>query len=396
MKVRRNKQNINKSSAKRGKRYISDVNQYSYITDIDLLYNDPQKFSWADFNRQTVSHDLIRNYYDNMIRMNGVDLAYFRKYNTFFKEGKENHANIIYGEDTTAEYYISADVRAFLNISKQDFTFNMMGYEAMEEIEIFISIEDFRARFTSLIGTVSSEVFYVPVHGDLLTNEYFGVIDVPEFYAEFYGTLPNNDRFLTNVYPETKERATNSQFFKSLARVSNLYPLTGTLEGWLYPEEERGYKLSGYLSGELSYHTFNNIENSPGWNIAPQVGDFFKLKAGEIEEEYEINQIIDRQLTNQGGINPLLGKYIFICKAVRRNSSHEEINPQNVNKDINDELINQLINKIENNEVELPAYTEPSNNLNQNIMASGIYNYPNKEDETYGGYGNTPNNSRGI
>ena len=29
-------------------------------------------------------------------------------------------------------------------------------------------------------------------------------------------------------------------------------------------------------------------------------------------------------------------------------------------------------------------------------MASGIYNYPSKEDETYGGYGETPNNSLGI
>ena len=99
-----------------------------------------------------------------MIRLNGIELAYFRKYNTFFKEGGENHSNIIYGEDTTAEYYISADVRAFLNISKQDFAFNMMGYEAMEEIELFISVEDFRARFASLVGTVSSEIFVVPAY----------------------------------------------------------------------------------------------------------------------------------------------------------------------------------------------------------------------------------------
>ena len=396
MKVRKNKQIINKPEFRPAKRYISEADQYSYINDLDKNYNNPQTFSWANFNRQQMSHDLLRNYYDNMIRMNGVDLAYFRKYNTFFKEGEENHSNIIYGEDTTAEYYLSADVRAFLNISKQDFAFNMMGYEAMEEIEIFISIEDFRARFTSLVGTVSTELFYVPVHGDLLTNEYFGVIDVPEFYAEFYGTLPDDTRYLTNVYPETKERAMNSQFFKSLARISNLYPLTGSLEGWLYPEEERGYKLSGYLSGNLSYHTFNNIEDSPGWDIAPQVGDFFKFKAGEIEEEYEINQVIDRQLTNQNGINPLMGKYIFICKAVRRNSSHEEINPTNIEKIPGEDLIDNLINDIQQDNIELPVYTESSNDKNQNIMASGIYNYPNKEDETYGGYGDTPNNSRGV
>ena len=369
MKLRKNKQTT-KEKRSPGKRYVSDADQFSYVSYLDQTVNNPQIFSWADPNRQVFSQDLMRNYYDNMIRLNGVELAYFRKYNTFFKEGEENHSNIIYGEDTTAEYYLSADVRAFLNISKQDFAFNMMGYEAMEEIELFISIEDFRARFTSLVGAVSSELFVVPVHGDLLTNEYFGKIDVPEFYAEFYGTLPEDTRYLTNVYPETKERAMNSRFFKSIARISNLYPLTGTLEGWLYPEEERGYKLSGYLSGELTYHTLENIENSPGWEISPQVGDFFKFKAGEIEEEYEINQVIDRQLTNQGGINPMLGRYMFICKAVRRNASHEEVAPTNIEKIPGEDLIDELINNIQQNEVELPVYTEPSNNRNQNIMAS--------------------------
>ena len=61
-----------------------------------------------------------------------------------------------------------------------------------------------------------------------------------------------------------------------------------------------------------------------------------------------------------------------------------------------EDLIDELINNIQQNEIELPVYTESSNNRNQNVMASGIYNYPNKEDETYGGYGDTPNNSRGI
>ena len=69
-------------------------------------------------------------------------------------------------------------------------------------------------------------MFVVPVHGDLLTNEYFGKIDIPEFYAEFYGTLPDDTRYLSGIYPETKERAMNSRFFKSVARISNLYPLT--------------------------------------------------------------------------------------------------------------------------------------------------------------------------
>jgi hypothetical protein len=35
---------------------------------------------------------------------------------------------MVYGEDTTAEFYLSGLVRAFLQINKQDFSFNLMGY----------------------------------------------------------------------------------------------------------------------------------------------------------------------------------------------------------------------------------------------------------------------------
>ncbi len=388
MKVSRKKVSTNKSKSRQ--RYIAEHEQFCYATYNDKEYNNPQTFSWADPKRNKGMQNVIQQHYDDMIRTNGIDLAYFRKYNTFFKDGEENHANIIYGEDTTAEYYLSADIRAFLNITKQDFAFNMMGYEAMEEIEIVISIEDFRARFASLIGTVSSDVFCVPVHGDLTTGEYFGYIDVPEFYAEFYGTIPENN-YLSGIYPITKERALNSQFFKSISRISNLYPLSGTLDGWLYPEAERGYKVSGVISGELKYHTLNNIEESPGWQLAPQVGDFFRLHANDIEEEYEVNQVISRQLTNENGINPMFGTYVYICKATRRQASQETVSPTNIDNSISPDL-DSLINEIQGEEKQQPTYSKSKNNKNQNKMATGIFNYEDDKnsDNTYGGY--TPDN----
>ena len=73
-----------------------------------------------------------------MIRMYGVDLIYFRKFNTFFEDEENNKANLIYGEDTTAEYYISGLVRAFLNIESYNWQFNAMGFEANENITINI------------------------------------------------------------------------------------------------------------------------------------------------------------------------------------------------------------------------------------------------------------------
>lgn len=327
-----------------------------------------------------------------MIRMYGADLIYYRKFNTFFQEGEENTSNLIYGEDTTAEYYLSGDVRAFLDISTYNWLFNAMGYEAQENINIFIGIEDFKCRFATLVGKTASETFDVPVTGNMLYNEFSGTIDIPEFYATINGEFNPQTLFVSNVQPEMKERSINSQFYKSLTYKTLLYPISGTLEGQLYQDEIYPNKVSGVLSGELSYHTFDNIENSPTWQIAPQVGDFFKLKIGEIEEEYEITQVFDKILTNSAGINPLLGKYVFQCAATRRAASHEEFNMTHT-EEILDELNQvQLTGEIEPEHT--PAYTKEKINCEKNefneitnSIAKNIYNYnSDNSDYTYGGY----------
>ncbi len=68
----------------------------------------------------------MRKHYEDIIRIYGMDLIYFRRFNTFFLDGEKNKANMIYGEDTTAEFYVSGLVRAFLNITNYDWRFNMM------------------------------------------------------------------------------------------------------------------------------------------------------------------------------------------------------------------------------------------------------------------------------
>lgn len=90
-------------------------------------------------------------------------------------------------------------------------------------------------------------------------------------------------------------------------------------------------------------------------------------------------------MTNQGGINPLLGKYIFYCSAVRRTSSHEEFK--------GDEILNELETEAafskDLEESDLPAYTKEipceENEYNKltNKIAKGIYTYSDKADYTY-------------
>lgn len=266
--------------------------------------------------------------------------------------------------------------------------------EALEQITINIGIEDFRCRFATLVGKTSSEIFEVPITGDMTTNEYFGTIDVPEFYATLNGPLTDN-LYIENIVPQMEERSINSTLYQSITHVTNLYPITGSLQGQLYEDQCIPFKCSGIVSGELTYHTLDNVENSPTWEIAPQVGDYFILKCGEIEEQYEITQLFDRVLTNQGGINPLLGKYIFQCQAVRRSPSHEEFKQEQ--DPILDELNDQAGISRDLDTDHVPEYSEENSNcqdtnLNQgtNRIAKNIYDYIDNADYTYGGYNTYP------
>lgn len=108
------------------RRYIKPTNRVTYTDLNDNTLNNPQTFTYMDYNRNKGMVDLVRKHYEDIIRMYGIDFAYFRKFNTFFQDEENNKSNLIYGEDTTAEYYISGLVRGFLSIDNYNWQFNMM------------------------------------------------------------------------------------------------------------------------------------------------------------------------------------------------------------------------------------------------------------------------------
>lgn len=386
---------------KKNKRILQNNQQPCYAQILDQTVNNPYQFSFADYNRNQARINVLKTRFDDMIRINGVDLIYYRKFNTFFQQDQQNTANMIYGQDSTAQYYLSGAVRAFLQIGKQDFSFNLMGYQAQQQIDIWITIEDFRARFATVVGKVNTQYFMVPMTGDVYNRQYYGYIDIPQFYAEIYGQLAQNN-YITNAYPEIKVRPLNSKYFTSIYRISNLQPLTGNLNGQLQTYIQNDSYITGYIEGLISYHSFENIQNSPSWNVAPQVGDYFKFKVKQIQQQYQINQVLDKQMTKDG-LNPLLGRYLYRCRAVRRVPSeqvHNNIPQQSFNgQDINEIIQSQNINHVtvaqqQENYSEYTKKTKRKNKQNKrtNSIAKGIYNYQDGQDAVYGGYTeNSPN-----
>tara|TARA_E500000178_G_scaffold284540_1_gene285758 strand:+ start:6432 stop:8660 length:2229 start_codon:yes stop_codon:yes gene_type:complete len=120
---------------------------------------------------------------------------------------------------------------------------------------------------------------------------------------------------------------------------------------------------SGSANVGILYYdqTSPNIYNK---NIAPEVGDFFRLSFMRHRNyDYEITNIADRTITPDG-INPLLGKYVWKCNATRRYDSYETIS------------INQ--------EEETESTTTQANTQSTGITVS--YSSPGSEEGGGGGY----------
>ena len=121
------------------------------VTDFTNQVNVPGTFTYNDINRNQGAINLLKHQIDQALTNFGVDLVYFRRYNTFFKEGEENHANMVYGEDTTAQYYASGMIRAYVSVENMAWNFNQIGLEAVEQINIFLTIERFEQAFADRI-----------------------------------------------------------------------------------------------------------------------------------------------------------------------------------------------------------------------------------------------------
>lgn len=108
------------------RRYIDVSKQVQYTELLDNSVNNPKTFTYMDPNRNQNAIGLLKKHYEDIIRLYGMDLIYFRKFNKFFQDEEKNTANMIYGEDTTATFYVSGLVRGFLNIENYNWQFNMM------------------------------------------------------------------------------------------------------------------------------------------------------------------------------------------------------------------------------------------------------------------------------
>ena len=274
---------------------------------------------------------LFKNYYHDLIHSYGIDVVYFRKDLSFY-EVPSGLADYTYGEDTTSTYFLSANMVIFQEQVGDAFLLNKFGIDTNADATIYMTLDDFTEQFRSKIGTPASAFVVAPMEGYVYSNE--AVLSAQVFTADMSGMTSSSFTASTSgTYAVPYSGTVNPFQLPVNADIKNVTyydygnrKMAGTMRGevTVTVDASGNGSYSGECSGELAYFVKPAVNAGPFWDIAPQVGDFFRLFYPDgTEEDYEITQVADRDLMADG-LNPLMSKYIWKCNATRRDPSYEE------------------------------------------------------------------------
>ena len=379
---------------------------------------------------------IIGNALRDQIRQYGVDCIYYKLNPTPFTDFK----NIIdqntilrraYGYEQNPDYRLSAQMITYADVQQDIFLLNKFGSNPNVEIDFSFDRIDFACAMAPKIGQLKeykidqtsvvcelpdvnvSSVQYngeeyslsshefpyqigtggkVPIYTcGILSGRYRALIDAyrynelctivcdPYEHTDFNVQFPVNE----DLYRSLKYKIENDDYLETL-----IY-LTYTVHRVEKADGSHVNLLSGYVHGSVLFYDVNQIGKYVEL-IHPQVGDIVEIDFPDDKnrEKYEITDCYDKQLT-QDGINPLLHKYIWKCKARRYINSFEDNTPQSDADDRVEEAVkyetlvdNQVIDKIEMydklGEREISAYSEISGVYKKKVDVD--------EDAVYGGY----------
>jgi hypothetical protein len=319
---------------------------------------------YLDRNLLGPQQEITKGLFNEIIRQYGVDVTYFRHNTTAFESPSSSIYNYTYGEETTKVYSLSADMIVYMEMQGDSLLLSKFGMETDGDATIFIGKEPFTEQYRDLIGTQVTNPLYSSVSGTL--SGFSGIISGTVINSDLNGFTSAQIVVSEDTIQCVREdedinfsRTIETEQFRGF-EVSGLCPISGDFfglyeENWLrtpkpfvrYMKETTGYYtdrsvlgilsggvdgyidvsgngwVSGNISGDLTYFNDWAGNESPNWEISPQVGDFFRISFDEFNyEEYEVTQIRDRDL-NADGLNPLLSRYIWKLDCVRRDPSYE-------------------------------------------------------------------------
>jgi hypothetical protein len=285
--------------------------------------------------RRNLAHEqnIQKEYFREIVHSYGIDLAYFRKYLDFY-HSPSGVANYTYGEDSTASYYLSADMVCYMEMMGDSFLLSKFGIETDGDCAIYFTIDDFNEQFRDTIGVEISTHFSADLYSDINTSTALltGVVEGDGLSGEVRVNVAPvaSGGFIQSVsepiiiYPNAVNPDVKGPAYYDYGQYDSTGFLTGILTGYTNISGD-GF-VSGRVEGDVLHTTKPaELRNITWTDISPQVGDFFRIDFEETnQEEYEITRVHDRNLQTDG-LNPLLGKYIWRCDCVRRDPSYEDV-----------------------------------------------------------------------
>lgn len=335
--------------------------------------------------------DVFRSMFSEYIQHYGVDTVYFRRGFRFFNSDKSKvKADLVYGEDPTAEYTVKASLVVFMEVLADEYLMNRFGIQNESQVQIYVGIRDFIETFKPLLGDQVQKNYEIPIKAKIGDKEIKGILDTPEVYGEVYGALPEHydgrtSTVMTGLKFRSLPRPKNSMFKNSMAYDEVPSGISDfSAEVTINYQNE---KITGTAVGSITHFKNSNEYQKDDYNIRPQPGDLFQLDNEELPDIYEVVRVIDRQYQSTA-YNPLLDKYAYICSCVRHVPSHEKLSeeaqiiPGDENSPFNPP------DGIFDNVVEEPNTTDKSeNNSNLQEFADETFTYDDHKDDAYGGYG---------
>lgn len=324
---------------------------------------------------------IMANYYQDIIRSYGVDVLYIKRDTDFQTSGI--NSDLIYGHQENLSYSLSSNMIAYMEVDSSMLVLNALGSVPQDELTFYFSINDFAACFATNVGQyaeypVTTTSGYLPYTINTITGRFTSDV-IEGGYS--YNTSGAASGFNIHVTPPT-----SSLSEPSYSILTNPYlhtSFSSTITGgyvspnlYLYFNKGlyKGFNRTFYvLSGTVLYSDLD-LALKHSTKIKPNVGDIVRIDfpGGEQLEEYEINEVFSRRPTTNEGVNPLLGKYIWKCKASRRIASYETIANTDIQNENATEDLMDVIKKTQHDKI---------NTFNE------IHDYSNtSDDEVYGGY----------
>lgn len=281
---------------------------------------------------------VYQNAYNDLINNFGYEIDYYL--HTFNLSG----ANLLYGEEPTAVFYGPMPIKMYIELENEAISLQKFGFDAADDFTGYVHIKSFEEALSS------RDFFIQTASGDIVPLQDFVDGIETEGDGETIITEANGEQVVLENLSESLSAVLNQQ--------GGSYTI---LDKFI----EKNHKLEP-KSGDLV--------------------DFVQLgcdrPGGRCSKIFEITERMDQDLA--GGLNPMLGHYVWRLRGKRYEHSFEPGAPIECE---NEQVFDNEHNGVEETNIATDTPDDPkSYNWNIDQASKDIYDMDINDSDIYGSY----------